>query len=134
MLGATRDAKGLKRNLEGAREPGRRLVYERALSQVYIQAMEAARGALRQERTDSALELFEIAGTLRPEAPQPQLGRAQAESAAGRKREAITALRRAVELGLSASDLARVLDSNEAFARLRDDAEVRSLLAAPAKP
>jgi predicted esterase len=134
VLRATRSANELKQGLESAKDPARRLVYERALSQVYIQSMEAGRGALRQERTDSALDLFAVAGTLRPEAPQPQLGRAQAQAAAGRKREAVRALRRALELGLSPQDLARVLDTNDAFAKLRADADVRALLAAPASP
>ncbi len=96
--------------------------------------MEAAREALRQDRAGSALELFEIAGTLRPDAPPPQVGRAQAQAAAGRRQEAVVALRRAVDLGLSPSELARILDSNDAFAKLRDDPEVRSLLAPPASP
>ena len=134
VLRANRDAHELTRNLAGAKDPDRRLVCERALSQVYIQAMETARGALRQERTDSALDLFEIASTLRPEAPQPQLGRAQAQAAAGRKRDAVRSLRRALELGLSPQDLARVVDTNDAFAKLRADAAVRALLAPPASP
>jgi tetratricopeptide (TPR) repeat protein len=134
VLRANRDAHELTRNLAGAKDPDRRLVYERALSQVYIQAMETARGALRQERTDSALDLFEIASTLRPEAPQPQLGRAQAQAAAGRKPDAVRSLRRALELGLSPQDLARVVDTNDAFAKLRTDADVRALLVPPASP
>ena len=50
VLRANRDAHELTRNLASAKDADRRLVYERALSQVYIQAMETARGALRQER------------------------------------------------------------------------------------
>lgn len=134
VLRANRDANELKKNLASARDADRRLVYERALSQVYILAMETARGALRQERTDSALDLFEIASTLRPEAPQPQLGRAQAQAAAGRKPDAVRSLRRALELGLSPQELARVVDTNDAFAKLRADADVRALLAPPASP
>jgi tetratricopeptide (TPR) repeat protein len=131
---AKRDANELKGTLATAQETGRRLVYERALSQVYIQAMEAAREALRQDRTGSALELFEIAGTLRPEAPPPQVGRAQAQAAAGRRQEAVLALRHAVELGLSPPELTRILESNDAFAKLRDDPELRSLVTTPQKP
>jgi predicted esterase len=134
VLRANRDASELQRDLASAKDPERRLVHERALSQVYIQAMEAARGALRQQRTDSALELFEIAGTLRPQAPQPQLGRAQAQAAAGRKADAVRSLRRALELGLSPQDLARALDGNEAFAKLRDDPDVAALLATTPRP
>jgi hypothetical protein len=96
--------------------------------------METARGALRRERTDSALELFGIASTLRPEAPQPQLGRAQAQAAAGRKPDAVRSLRRALELGLSPQDLARVLESNDAFAKLRGDPDVAALLTAAPRP
>src|SRR4029453_3473820 len=59
VLRANRDANELKRKLASAKDADRRLIYERALSQVYIQAMETARGALRQERTDAALDLFE---------------------------------------------------------------------------
>jgi hypothetical protein len=68
------------------------------------------------------------------QAPQPQLGRAQAQAAAGRKPDAIRSLRRALELGLSPQDLARVVDTNDAFAKLRADADVRALLAPPASP
>ena len=134
VLRANRDANELMKNVASAKDPDRRLVYERALSQVYIQAMETARGALRQERTDSALDLFEIASTLRPEAPQPQLGRAQAQAAAGRKPDAVRSLRRALELGLTPQDLARVLETNEAFAKLRSDPDVVALLAAAPQP
>jgi len=134
VLRANRDANELEQNLANAKDADRRLVYERALSQVYIQAMEAARGALRQERTESALDLFGIAGTLRPEAPQPQLGRAQAQAAAGRKPDVVRSLRRALELGFSPRDLARVLEGNDAFAKLRSDPDVAALLAAEPRP
>jgi predicted esterase len=134
VLRAGRDANELKKKLADAKDEARRLVYERALSQVYIQAMEAARGALRQERTEAALDLYGVAGTLRPEAPQPQLGRAQAQAAAGRKPDAVRSLRRALELGFSPQDLARVLESNDAFAKLRGDPDVTALLAAQPRP
>jgi len=134
VLRANRDANELTKNLANAKDSDRRLVYERALSQVYIQAMEAARGALRQQRTEAALDLFGIAGTLRPETPQPQLGRAQAQAAAGRKPDAVRSLRRALELGLSPQDLARVLESNDAFAKLRGDPDVAALLTAAPRP
>jgi predicted esterase len=134
VLRASRDANELKKNLANAKDPDRRVVYERALSQVYVQAMEAARGALRQERTESALDLFGIAGTLRPETPQPQLGRAQAQAAAGRKSDAVRSLRRALELGLAPQDLARVLESNDAFAKLRGDPDVAALLTTAPRP
>jgi hypothetical protein len=81
-----------------------------------------------------ALGLFEIAGTLRPEAAQPQLGRAQAQAGAGRKSDAVRLLRRAVELGLSPQDLARALETNDAFAKLRGDADVVALLTAAPRP
>jgi predicted esterase len=133
VLRASRSANELKQRLDSAKDPARRLVYERALSQAYIQSMEAGRAALRQERTDSALDLFAVAGTLRPESPQPQLGRAQAQAAGGRKNEAVRALRRALELGLLPQDLARVLE-NDAFAKLRADPDVAALVGATARP
>ena len=134
LLRATRDATGLVRGLTGVKEPASRLVYERALSQVFIQAMEAARDALRRGQTDSARELFEIAATLRPEAPSPHLGRAQAMAMAGRKQEPVQDLRRALELGLAPAELASLLESNDAFAKLRDDPDVRVLLNGPRQP
>jgi tetratricopeptide (TPR) repeat protein len=134
VLRATRDANGLRRGLASAKEPGRRLVYERALAQVFIEAMESGRNALRQGHTDSALELFEIASALRPEAPAPLVARAQAQTLAGRRQEAVRALRRALELGLAPEELARVIESNDAFARLRGDPEIFALLKAPQQP
>jgi dienelactone hydrolase len=134
VLRANRDASELRKSLASAKDPDRRLVYERALSQLYVHAMETARGALRQAETESALDLFEVAGTLRPEAPQPQLGRAQAQAAAGRKADAVRSLRRALERGLTPQDLARVLESNDAFARLRGDPDIVALLAAAPRP
>ena len=130
VLRATRDASELVRALASAKEPGRRLAYERARSQVYVGAMETARGALRQGQPDSALALFEIAAALRPDLPPPQLGRAQALASAGRKQDAVRALRRAVELGLAPAELARALETNDVLAKLRDEPDVRALLAA----
>ena len=130
MLRATRDASELVRALASAKEPGRRLAYERARSQVYVGAMETARGALRQGQPDSALALFEIAAALRADLPPPQLGRAQALASAGRKQDAVRALRRAVELGLAPAELSRALETNDVLAKLRDEPDVRALLAA----
>ena len=131
VLRANQAASEIRRGLASAKDPGRRLVYERSLSESYIGAMEAARGAARQQETESALELYGIAAALRPEAPQPLLGRAQAQAAAGRKQDAVHSLRRAVALGASPAELSRLVETTDAFAKLRDDPELRALLAAP---
>jgi Flp pilus assembly protein TadD len=107
------------------------VVHDRALTQAFIAAMEAGRGALRQRQGEAALSIFDVAAALRPESPGPQLARAQALADAGRRQDAVRALRRAVELGLSPADLARALESNDAFAKLRADPDVRALVAAP---
>jgi predicted esterase len=134
VLQANRDAANLARGKAGAKEEGRRVVYDRALTQAFIAAMEAGRGALRQRHGESALALFEVAATLRPESPGPQLARAQGLAEAGRRQDAVRALRRATELGSSAADLERALAQNESLAKLRDDKDVRTLLAAPPRP
>jgi len=134
VLRANQAASEIRRGLSGAKAPRQRLVYERALSEAYIGAMEAARSALRQQQTESALELYWIAATLRPEAPQPLLGRAQAEAVAGKRQDAVRSLRRAVELGASPTELSRLVETNDAFVKLRDDKELRALLAPPPRP
>jgi len=134
VLQANRNANGLRGGLAGAKQPGRRLVYERSLTEVFIAAMETGRNALRQGQTNAALELFQIASTLRPEAPSPFLARAQAQALAGRKQDTVRALRRALELGLTREELARLLESNDAYAKLRGDPDVLALLASPRQP
>jgi len=131
---ATRDAAELARGLTASQDPARRLVYERALSQAFIQAMEGGREALRTGRTDPARELFDIAATLRPDSPGPHLGRAQAMAKAGRRQESVQDVRRAVELGLAPAELANLLATNDALASLRDDPDIRALLAEPPRP
>jgi hypothetical protein len=124
---AIREANALVDGLERARQPESRIVYERALSQAFVGAMEGARGALREKRTLAALSLFDVAATLRPQAPGPQAGRAQAQALAGRRSDAVKSLRRAVELGLPPAELRRLLDL-DAFAELRGDPELGALL------
>jgi predicted esterase len=134
VLQANRDAANLARGKAGAKDEDRRVVYDRALTQAFIAAMEAGRGALRQRHGESAVALFEVAATLRPDSPGPQLARAQALADAGRLKDAVRALRRASELGSSSADLERVLAQNESLAKLRDDKDVRELLTAAPRP
>jgi predicted esterase len=133
VLQATRDANELARRLASAK-PAERLVYERALTQAYVGTMEAAHGALRRRQPEAALDLFAVAATLRREAAGPLVGRAQAEAVAGRKAEAVRALRRAVELGLQPSELARLVESSDELAGLRGDADLLALVNASAQP
>jgi predicted esterase len=134
VLQANRDAASLARGKATAKEEDRRVIYDRALTQAFVAAMEAGRGALRQRHAESALALFDVAATLRQDSPGPQLARAQALADAGRRQDAIKALRRATELGSSPADLERALGSNDALAKLRDDKDVRELLTASPRP
>jgi predicted Zn-dependent protease len=129
VLRVNRDAANLARGKAGAKDEDRRVVYDRALTQAFIAAMEAGRGALRQRQGDSALSLFDVAAALRPDSPGPQLARAQALADAGRRQDSVRALRRALELGASPADVERALGSSDALAKLRDDKDVRALLA-----
>ena len=134
VLRANRDAADLARGKAGARDEDRRVVYDRALTQAFIAAMEAGRGALRERRSEAALSLFDVAAALRPESPGPQLARAQALAEAGRRHDTVRALRRAVELGSSPCELERVLGSSDSLAKLRNDEDVRALLEGKPRP
>jgi hypothetical protein len=130
---AVREANALVRGLERASRPDSRIAHERALLQGFVTAMEAGRGALREKRTLAALSLFDVAATLRPQAPGAQAGRAQAQALAGRRSDAVKSLRRAVELGLPPAELRRLLDL-DAFAGLRGEPELGALLDAAGQP
>jgi hypothetical protein len=102
-----------------------RLVARRALGEFYVSVNEQAsrhRGAKKYQEAAASLTL---AAEIRPDNPQIFFALARARALAGAKRQALEALKKAVELGFTNAD---EIAGNEDFASIRNEAAYKRLI------
>lgn len=123
---AALDVPQLQARARGHAEREERLSAERVLYAVYIQtALYLPRRLGERGEHERALFYLAAAAAIEPEVPQVRHRQAVAHARLGRRREALRALERAVELGW---DAAEETLAEEAFAPLRDDPAFRALV------
>ena len=101
-------------------------VMRRAVSDVFVQALESGLGGFRQGDKQSAGAYFEVAATARPDTPGPHFELARLYASSGDKKRALRSLDAAISKGLSNPALLR--DTPE-FAGLRGEPRYQELLA-----
>ena len=99
---------------------------QRALREVNAVTYESGDEALRTSNFSLAETYFQLLADVLPERPGPHVLLARVHAAAGRRKQALGELKRAVEKGLRDPDALR--DTTE-FNSLRDDAQFKDLLA-----
>jgi predicted Zn-dependent protease len=100
-------------------------VARRALGEFYVSVNEQAsrhRGAKKYQEAAASLAL---AAEIRPDNPQIFFSLARACALAGAKRQALEALKKAVELGFTNAD---EIAGNEDFASIRNEAAYKRLI------
>ena len=110
-----------------AKEPDEERITRRALSGILINAYESGEDALLAKDPGLALIYFEMAAEISPPSPGPEIGVARASAQAGKKKEALQALKRAIQKGIKPSEIAELLVQDESFARWKDDEDFRQL-------
>jgi len=118
----------LRTNAQQEKRPEKCRVYKRALGGVFIGAIEAGNGALEQKRYAPAIRLYEIATLAKPDSAWAWEQLAIANALAGKKKDALNALRKARDLATDKAAFGKWLQSESSFEILRSSAEFRSLL------
>ncbi len=103
-------------------------VLRRALGAVYIGAMEDGQALYDSHDSTHALIYFELAAIAAPDSAGPLRAIAMARATNGDRRGALDALRRAERKSGNRAAFAAWLQSEPAFAKIRDTAEFRALL------
>ena len=119
------EVQALRHRREREKESPASRVTERSFTQVSARLFEAGDHARREKDYDLALIHFEVWSTLLPAQPAPSYHLARTWAAAGKKKNALRALRNAVALGLSRPESL----AHEDFASLQSDGEFQKLLA-----
>jgi poly(3-hydroxybutyrate) depolymerase len=102
----------------------RSLVARRTLSSSYVTLLQTS-DQLKPEQTESAIDLADLATILYPDAPENWYWLGLAHLNAGHRRQALTSLKRAVDLGASKAKIAK----DARLATLAKEPEFRALVA-----
>ncbi|MGH9859654.1 MAG: TPR end-of-group domain-containing protein, partial [Candidatus Acidiferrales bacterium] len=121
-----RQLSALRRRLESdkQKEDWRTRVAQRAFRQVVARLYEAGEHSLRERDYPLAEMEFALFAKALPDQPGPQYQLARAYALAGKKKEAIRALRESLKLGFNRAALLE----REDFTSLRDSAEFQQIL------
>jgi hypothetical protein len=102
-----------------------RLAARRALGAFYVSMNEQASSHRRAKKHQEAAASLTLAAEIRPDNPQIFFSLARACALAGAKRQALEALKKAVELGFTNAD---EIAGNEDFASIRNEAAYKRLI------
>jgi tetratricopeptide (TPR) repeat protein len=102
----------------------RSLTARRTLSSSYVTLLQTS-DRLKPEQTESAIDLADLATMLYPDAPANWYWLGLAHLNAGHRRQALTALKKAVDLGASKAKLAK----DQRLATLSSEPEFKALVA-----
>lgn len=117
----------LRLNAENERHPERARVLKRALAGVFVAAMEAGNGALEEKRFVTAIRLYGVATQAKPDSQWAWNQLAAACALAGKKKDALDALRKGRELAPDKPAFAKWLRSEPSFETLRSSPEFAGL-------
>ena len=116
---------GLRSQAEHAKQESKRLVYSRALEDMWIEGIENGQQELEARRYDKAEACFELMTEVRKD-PWIFVLLAEAQASTGNKKQAIRSLQQAVRLGLTDPT---ALESDTKLESLKDDSEFQKLVA-----
>jgi len=115
----------LRRKAEGKEAGVDRLVARRTLGLFYVSMMEEASGHRSAKNYAEAITDLTLAAEIRPGNPQVFFALARACALGGEKRQALEALKKAVELGFTNAD---EIVGNPDFASIRNEAAYKQLI------
>ena len=121
-------ARDLRSHAQKEKDAAERRVLERARMGIFVGLIEAASPLLDGKDLDLARIYLQLATEARPEAARAHVMLASCFMKLGKRREAVQALRKAKEAGLSAEELARLPAEQAEFAGLAEDSAFRKLL------
>ena len=121
----------LRQRAASEKKPDKMRVYRRALSGVFIGAVEAGEGSLDAKSYSLAAEYFQLASDANPESGGVLQALARAEALANDRKAALQALHRAREKSKDLPAFSAWLNQEPAFAKLREDPQFRALVATP---
>jgi predicted esterase len=113
------------------KHPDKLRVLRRALAGVLVEAMEAGEQQLDAKNISVASDYFQLAADADPDSLWALTDLAAARALAGDRKAALDALRRAKPKFKDPAAFSDWLKDEPAFAKLRDDAQFRALLASP---
>ena len=115
--------------LQGEKEKheDRARVYKRALSGVFVEAMESGEDALQQKNYALAVRTFLCAAQARPDSQWALRDLAAAQALAGKRKDAMTTLRHARELSQDKAAFDNWLKTEAAFDRIRSSPEFEQI-------
>jgi len=125
MAGMKNVIADLRKKAEGKEAGVDRLVARRTLGVLYVSMMEeASRHRSAKNHAEAIIDLT-LAAEIRPDNPQPFFALARAYALGGDKRQALEALKKAVELGFTNDD---EIGGNPDFASIRNEAAYKQLI------
>jgi poly(3-hydroxybutyrate) depolymerase len=124
----------LRSRSEHEKNPQKLRVAKRALAGIFVEAMETGQERLDAKDISHARTYFEMAANADPDSVWALGQVAVARVCDGDRRGALEALRRAKEKSKDPLGFSEWLNEEPAFAKLRDTAEFRALLAPPLHP
>jgi tetratricopeptide (TPR) repeat protein len=124
----------LRMNAEHEKRLERARIYKRAQAGVFILAMEAGNTSLDEKNFVAAMRLYDLAAQTRPDSEWAWNQLAVACASAGKKKDAISALRKGRELATDKTAFARWLKSEPAFESLESAPQVQPMVPPNEKP
>jgi predicted esterase len=131
LTDAQRKIANLRELTEHEKRAERQRVYRRALAGLFTEFMEAGGDRLTAGQLNVARDYFELAADAQPDSLWALSNLAAVRSMSGDRKGTFEALRRAKQQAHDAAAFSAWLKQELAFAKLRDDAEFRSLLGSP---
>ena len=118
----------LRQSAEQEKHPEKARVLKRALDDIFVTIMESGNSFLEQKKFPAVIRLYEFAAVAHPDAEWAWEQLAVARALGGRKKDAITALRRAHSAASDKGSFAKWLQSETAFDTLRSAPDFQDLL------
>jgi len=118
----------LRLNAQQEKRVEKARVYQRALGGVFIGAIEGGSGALDQKNYESAVRFYGIATQAKPDSEWAWRQFSVASALAGKKKDAVKALRKTHDLAADKAAFARWLQSEPAFEAIKSSTEFEALL------
>ena len=124
------EIRSLRERTGHEKHPAKQKVYERALTGVFVQAMEAGNGRQQAKDYDRAANYYELAAEAEPDSSWTLRSLAIAHAMAGDRKAAFAALHKVKEAAKDQASFATWLKEEPAFEKLRGAPEFVALLEA----
>lgn len=118
----------LRHEAEQEKRPERERVYQRVVGEIFVRAMELGDAELENKEYEQAIRAFTCAVQTKPDSQWALRDLAAAQALSGKRKEAISTLRRARDLSKEKSVFDEWLKAEPAFERLRTLPEFQNLI------